>query len=88
MSLSRSLNTFLALALVATAGAGCTKAARTNRAIDRADLLFKAGEYGKAEVAYSNACRMMYPPSPRALRQLGLVYVQEGRPSAALGWAK
>ena len=72
------------LALVAAAGGGCTKAARTNRAIDRADRYFQAGEYGKAEVAYSNACLILRPPSPRALGQLGLVYAKEGRPAAAL----
>jgi tetratricopeptide (TPR) repeat protein len=90
ITLSRSCNTILALALVAAAGGGCTKAARTNRAVDRADLFFQAEEYGKAEVAYSNACRMVSPPNPRALRQLGLVFAKEGRPAAAfalLQWA-
>jgi tetratricopeptide (TPR) repeat protein len=81
---TRSLTVLLALALVAAAGGGCTKAARTNRAIDRADRFFQAGDYGKAELAYSNACLILRPPSPRALRQLGLVYAKEGRPAAAL----
>jgi len=81
----RCLPVLLALVLAAAAGGGCTKAARTKRAIDRGDRLFEAGEYGKAEVAYSNACRMAYPTSPVALRQLGLVFAKEGRSSAALG---
>ena len=80
----RTCAVFLALTLVAAAGGGCTKAARTNRAISRADRLFQAEQYDKAEVAYSNACRILYPPSPRALRQLGFVFVKEGRPAAAL----
>lgn len=82
----RCLPVLLALVLAAAAGGGCTKAARTKRAIDRGDRLFEAGEYGKAAVAYSNACRMVYPPNPVALRQMGLVYVKEGRSSEALGY--
>ena len=84
-SLSRTFTTILALALIAAAGGGCTKAARANRAVNSGDRLFQAGEYGKAEAAYSNACRMVYPPNPRALSGLGLVYVEEGRQLAALG---
>jgi len=82
---SQSLPVLLALALVAAAGGGCTKVARTSRAIDRADRLFQAGEYARAEAGYSNALRMMYPPNPRAWRQLGLFYAFEGRSSAAFG---
>ena len=84
MTLSRSIKTILALALAAAAGGGCTKAARTNHAVDRADRLFQAGEYGKAEVAYSNAVMMVFPRNPRALAGLGLVYAAEGRQGAAL----
>jgi tetratricopeptide (TPR) repeat protein len=84
-NLTRSFNTILALALVAAAGGGCTKAARANRAANSADRFFQAGKYAEAEAAYSNACRLVYPPNPKALRQLGLVYVQEGRSLAALG---
>lgn len=83
MMSKRSLATMLALALVAAAGGGCTKAARVKRALERADHYYQAGEYGTAEVAYSNACRMAYPPDPVALRQLGLVYAKEGRPGPA-----
>ena len=83
---SRSLLVLLALALAAVAGGGCTKAARTNRAMDRADRYYQAGEYAKAEAAYSNACRMMSPPNPRALGQLGLVYAAEGRTMPALAY--
>ena len=84
-ALKRTLTTMLALALVGAAGGGCTKAARSKRAVERADHYYQAGDYGTAEVAYSNACRMAYPPNPIALRQLGLVYVKEGRPGAAFG---
>ena len=76
---SRSLTVLLALALVAAAGGGCTKAARTNRAIDRADRLFQAGEYGKAEVAYSNACRMASSAQSQSFAPTGLGLCQ-GRP--------
>ena len=81
----RSLTLLLALVLVAATGGGCSKAARTKRAVERADHYFQEGDYARAEVAYSNACRMTSPPSPAALRQLGLVFVKEGRAPAALG---
>ena len=80
----RSLTLLLALALAAASGGGCSKAARAKRAIERADRYFQAGNYAQAEVAYSNACRIAYPPSPVALRQLGLVFVKEGRSAFAL----
>jgi tetratricopeptide (TPR) repeat protein len=80
----RSLSVLLPLVLAAALGAGCSKAARTSRAIERADRFFQGGDYARAEVAYSNACRMTSPPSPVALRQLGLVFVKEGRAPAAL----
>jgi tetratricopeptide (TPR) repeat protein len=85
MNLSRFFNTALLLALVAVAGGGCTKAAREKRAVNRADQLFKAGDYTNAEVAYSNACFMVFPRDPRALRGWGLVYLTEGRQAMAMG---
>ncbi len=83
MNLSRSLNTLLVLGLVAVAGGGCTKAARSNRAVAGADQLLKAGEYAKAEEGYTNALNVLRG-NPRALRGLGLVYAAEGRPALAL----
>jgi tetratricopeptide (TPR) repeat protein len=80
---SQSFTVLLALALAAAAGGGCTKAARSKRAVERADHYYQAGDYATAEAAYGDACRMVRPPDPIALRQLGLVYVKEGRPAAA-----
>ena len=85
MKLLRSFNAALLLALVAVASGGCTKAARENRAVNSADQLFKAGDYTNAEVAYSNACFMVFPRDPRAVRGWGLVYLTEGRPTMAFG---
>jgi tetratricopeptide (TPR) repeat protein len=81
---TRTISTLLALTLAAAAGGGCTKSARRTRAIERADRYFAAAQYDKAEAAYTEAARMMYPPSPIALRQLGFIYMEEGRPSMAL----
>ena len=80
----RTVPVLLALALLALTGGGCTKAARTQRAIATADRLFQAGEYSKAEVAYSNALHMVYPPNPAAIRGLGFVYYEQGRSLDAL----
>ena len=84
MNSTRSISTILALTLAAAAGGGCTKSARRTRALERADHYFEAAQYDKAEAAYVEAARMMYPPSPIALRQLGFIYMEEGRPAVAL----
>ena len=81
-TLRRSLNIILALAVLAAAGGGCTKAARSKRAEARADHYYAAGDYRQAEVAYSNAL-MIAPHNMAALRQLGFVYAQEGLPMEA-----
>jgi len=82
--LMRNLRVLLALALVAIAASGCSKAARLQRAIATADRLFQAGDYPKAEVAYSNALRIVFPPDPAAIRGLGMVYYEEGRTMDAM----
>jgi tetratricopeptide (TPR) repeat protein len=82
-ALRRFLNTILALAVLAAAGGGCSKAARSNRAVVRADHFYEAGDLSQAEVAYSNAFLMVSPHNMAALRQLGFIYAQEGRPMEA-----
>ena len=75
---SRPLCLLFALALVVAAGAGCTKQARANRSLARADRDFQAEKYDQAEIEYMNVLR-----NPRlnaaAVRQLGLLYYAEGR---------
>ncbi|MGD1086202.1 MAG: tetratricopeptide repeat protein [Verrucomicrobiota bacterium] len=81
MNSKPTLATLLSLLLVAALAGGCTKSARRSRAIERGDRYLAAGDYDKAEESYVQAVRMLYPYSPVALRQLGLLYVTEGRPT-------
>jgi tetratricopeptide (TPR) repeat protein len=73
----RFLPRILVLALVILGG-GCTKEMRKARYVAAGDGDFAAGEYEKAEIEYRNA--LLLPPlDPRAIRQLGIIYYDEGR---------
>jgi tetratricopeptide (TPR) repeat protein len=72
----------LALATVFLFGPGCTKTARANRSIAQADQYFAAGEYAKAEIEYLNALKTG-GINPVAVRQLGIIYSEQGRPLQA-----
>lgn len=61
---------------------GCTKAARKERALERANKSFQAQQFDKAEIEYMNALRLA-PGDPVSIRQLGLIYSAEGRVAAA-----
>jgi cytochrome c-type biogenesis protein CcmH/NrfG len=82
----RILSKLLLLVLVVGLGGGCTRTARRNRAIAAGDKYFAAEDYDKAEASYLQAARMMAPPSEVALRQLGLLYMAEGRPTPTAVW--
>jgi tetratricopeptide (TPR) repeat protein len=72
------------LAILATAGllvllcSGCTRKARSARAMGRADRYFEAGHYDAAEIEYLNALRNDRA-NPVALGRLGIIYFDEGR---------
>jgi tetratricopeptide (TPR) repeat protein len=76
------------LLLVAALGGGCTKEMRRNRAVARGDRLFAAEKYDQAEQIYVNALTMVSPPSPIAIRQIGLIYSLEGKPLSALSYLR
>ena len=72
----------LMLAIVAGVGGGCTRQAKINRHLARAERYIKAEEFEKADIE----CRVVLQADPRnavAMRQLGLVYYNEGRPQQA-----
>ena len=69
---------FLALASCLTLGAGCTKAAKAKRLLSSAERDFQAQRYEAAEAQYQAVLRLSYL-NPAAIRQLGLIYAEEGR---------
>jgi tetratricopeptide (TPR) repeat protein len=78
----RYLAVLLVVSLLAVGGAGCTRAAKKNRYLDRANRYFQAGDYEKAEIEYVNVLRLE-PKNPVAVPRLGLICAEQGRLTAA-----
>ncbi|HYG22131.1 MAG TPA: tetratricopeptide repeat protein [Verrucomicrobiae bacterium] len=57
---------------------GCSKAARGDRHLQRADQYFGAGKYSEAEIEYINALRLD-GKNTHAIKQLALIYHSSGR---------
>jgi len=68
-------------------GSGCTKEIRKNRLLARSQSDFDAGSYDKAEVEY-NGARQLAPLDSVAIRQLGILYYNEGRLTHAYAFLK
>ena len=81
-SSNRYLPWLLAVALTGLAGAGCTKALRRARHLSRGDKEFQAQHYDQAEIEYLNVLKVS-PGDPVAVRQLGIIYQEEGRVARA-----
>jgi tetratricopeptide (TPR) repeat protein len=78
----------LALTLCLFLGAGCSKASKARRVLAAADRDFQATNYDKAEAEYKSALRLS-SLDPVAIRQLGLIYFEEGRqPQPAFAFLK
>src|SRR6266545_68887 len=68
-----------ALSLVAVASAGCSKKEPTkDQLLSQAKEAFAADQYDKAEKAYRDVLRLA-PDDPVALRQLGIIYHDQGQ---------
>jgi tetratricopeptide (TPR) repeat protein len=78
---------FLALALCLTLSAGCTKAHKARRLVAAAQRDFQATNYDSAEIEFRSAARIS-SPNPDAIRGLGLLYFEEGRPQYAYSCLK
>src|ERR1035437_4322729 len=74
----RSLLACTFLSLLALLGTGCTRQARMQRALTRADAYFAAGAFDQAEVEYLTALKLD-PENGRTIAQLGLIYAEQGR---------
>src|SRR5215469_4462220 len=69
----------VALCLTALTSAGCSKDEPTKEELlSRAEAAFAAGQYDKAEKDYREALRLG-PEDPTVLRQLGIIYLDQGQ---------
>jgi tetratricopeptide (TPR) repeat protein len=69
---------FLVSVLILFAGAGCSRQARMQRHLTRANQDFQAGQYEKAEIEYQRVLQLVQY-QPVAVRQLGMIYYENGR---------
>src|SRR5215472_65866 len=75
----RYLRLIFALCLTAVTSAGCSKDEPTkDELLSRAEAAFAAGQYAKAEMDYRKVLSRA-PEDLAALRQLGIIYVDQGQ---------
>jgi len=73
----------LAAACLALGAAGCSPKAKISSILEDADKAYAAGDYDKAKTQYVNVFRVD-SKNPVAMRQLGLIWFEEGAPLKAL----
>lgn len=76
------LRILIALMLLVLAATGCSKESRKSRHLERANRFLEAGEIDKAEIEYGNVLRLD-ENNKTAVRQLGLIYCDQGKPAKA-----
>lgn len=64
---------------------GCSREAKKTRFLERADAYFNSGEYEKARIEYLNVLKLE-PVNPRAIRQLGYMWQEQGVPVQAYNY--
>ena len=78
----------LTVALVAIAGSGCSKEQDTKEEhLSRGNSYFAAQQYDKAEKEYRDLLRLA-PDDPVAIRQLGIIYQDQGQIAAGVSAAQ
>src|SRR4029077_11701215 len=82
-SLRSAILTVVAACLAIALMGGCTPAARRARTLERADRYFKGGDYDKARTEYLNVLQLD-GTNRTAIRQLGIIWLEEGAPLRAL----
>src|SRR6185295_3295871 len=75
----RYLPVSLVALLIVVSGIGCSREAKKNRYLERANRYFQAEQYEKAEIEYLNVLRLN-PQNPVAVTGLGLICFEQGRP--------
>jgi tetratricopeptide (TPR) repeat protein len=61
---------------------GCSKKSRASRYLEKANTAYKSGQLDRAEILYLNV-RNLDRLNPSAIRQLGVIYHEEGRVAQA-----
>ena len=88
MSATRSpFQTLLVTVALTLAFCGCTKEARKERSLARANRDFANEKYDEAEIEYRKALQLG-ALDPTVIRQLGLLYFNEGRPLQAYAYLR
>lgn len=77
----------IAILLLLALLAGCSTESRKARHLERANRYFQAGEIDKAEIEYANVLRLD-SVNKTAVRQLGLIYFDQGKPAKAYPFLK
>lgn len=72
----------LVTSLLVLTGTSCSKQARSERALAKADTYYASGAFDNAEVEYLNTLKLD-PRNARAHAQLGLLYSEQGRIGSA-----
>src|ERR1041385_6915929 len=80
--MNRYLSILLVASLVAIGATGCSRAAKKNRHLERANRYFQAEDYEKAQIEYMNVIRLD-PQNPIAIPRLGFICFEQGRLSTA-----
>ena len=76
---SRKMRLMLPLCLAAVMSAGCSKDEPTkDELLSRAEAAFAAGQWDKAEMDYRKVLSLA-PEDQAALRQLGIIYLDQGQ---------
>src|SRR6266699_6328901 len=78
----RYLSVSLVALLIVVSGSGCSREAKKNRYLERANRYFQAEQYEKAEIEYLNVLRLD-PRNTFAGARLGMVCFEQGRLPAA-----
>src|SRR5437667_10192429 len=79
----RYLPLLLVASLIAMSGAGCSREARKNRHLARANGYFQSGDDERAEIEHMNVVRLE-PQHPVAIPRLGLVCFEQRRLAGAV----
>ncbi len=67
------------VSLLLVGGWGCSRSAKMTRHLEQANQYYQAEEYNKAELEYVNVLRLAKKENPEVVRQLGLIYLAQGK---------
>ncbi|HYG22125.1 MAG TPA: tetratricopeptide repeat protein [Verrucomicrobiae bacterium] len=69
---------FVCITMVSLFSTGCSKESRRDRALEKANEYFQAGDFPKASIEYQNAAKLD-PEHNTAIQRLGQIYFKQGQ---------